>query len=256
MMKRELKWSAMSFALALVCGFSAAPAFGVIIVNSSAPTGAAAVIAQPNGGGDIRDPSYTATSRRAIGSTFNLQGLEPPFALNAITMKLRVGTEAETPIVGSSWVASVFTLSADNDGTPDAYLNAASDKRTAVGTMPALTFSADNFITFVLPFDVSIVGGGQNYGFMVDFASSNANNAISGSNTGWVGSGSNERGDTFGLVQTTNEDSYALWSGGGDDIIFWLGHVEVEEVPEPSSFILAGIGLVGLIRITRHRNRE
>jgi hypothetical protein len=175
-----------------LCAVMVAPAFGTIIVSGSAPTGGAAVIAQPHGGGDIRDPFYTsASNRRAIGSTFDLNS-ESPFVLNAITMKLRVGTEVEAPIVGSAWVASVFTLSADNDGTPDAYLNSAGDKRTAVGTMPALTFSADNYVTFVLPFDVNI-NAGQQYGFMVDFASANANNVINGSGNGWVGSSKKHR---------------------------------------------------------------
>jgi len=235
--------------MALTCGLLAGnSAFGAIVVNSTAPTGSLAHIAQPNGGADVRDPFYTAAgTRRAIGTTFDLNS-ETAFSMNAITMKLRVGTAAQTPIVGSSWVVSVFTLTTDSDTTPDAYLNVAGDKRTAVGTMPTLTFAAvdgqtvDNFVTFVLPFSVSI-SAGQQYGFMVDFASANANNALTGSGTGWVGSSNNERSDAYGLVQATAEDGpYTLWSAGGDDIIFWLGSFQETAVPEPSTVTLLALG--------------
>jgi len=235
------------FAVVLALIVGTANAALVTTQSASAPTDNV-VISQTAG-------AYSSPFRweRPAGTDRNPRDLGQSFLVGAGGLVLdkisvNIATLASSAYDGGSVTMDIFTLTDGSDFTPD------SNVATESGTLPAgMKSSFDGGDTY-LTFDVTDVtlSAGQQYGFLLMHG---AQQSI-GDNMLLESQANSAYTDGIGIVREqrgTGGDNYmeaTVWVGSSQpaDVQFYL-----QEVPEPSAFFLAAVGLLGVAAGGRRR---
>jgi hypothetical protein len=226
-MKRELKWSAMSSALALTL---TVPAFGVVITSSQTAPSTNVIISQPS----FSDTS-DFTSSRNWGQSFITPSV---VTLDKITMAV-----AQSSVHAAQEMTLTFGTVVDADGQ-----NADADIITTISTTHDF-FSVGGapgtwYITFDIP-DFTTVANG-NYAFEVHLDSGGGIDGSDGAR--FLGGGGAYADGSF--IKRELPSTYPD-QGDNHDLLFFIQ--EAPAVPEPGSATLACMGLLGLVGFARRR---
>jgi hypothetical protein len=179
------------------------------------------------------------------------------FTLDKITVYMSPGNNAATFNSNLSMQIRVYPYGGGAAEPPSALPG--TPILTDTGTLP--TNFVNNTFQYVT-FDVTntALTANKDYLFLVDFTSAIA--PLSGFSSSFVGTlYGNGSGASYPnaihriwIERATTHNGDPDWTsgdGGTDDIIFY-----VQTVPEPSTFVLGGLGLVGLVGYMRKRRNQ
>jgi hypothetical protein len=222
-------------AISLVFILFAAPAFSAIITVDD--TGAApstnVVIQQltQDGVGDMRRTSDVTTSWRDFVQTFTAPS---NFTLDKISVL--IGQDVPFPTNGQ--VLKIDLFSTASLGTPSG-TSLLSGGET--GTTPSYTSNTERWMTFDIA-DTALTSSGL-YGFRIGFNATGSTNRLGG--------GTNDFGGVYYSGENPYADGRIFRITGGSTITAGyenrdMGFVLQGVVPEPQSFLLAGLGVLGM----------
>lgn len=222
-----MKINFIPLAATAVFGLATASQAATVVINAAAPTVNNADIASTTS----TATAGSSTTTTAIGQTFTTLANVGGYQLNAVTVQVN----------GTALTARTFNVRVGEVNNVNATLTQYNSSTTESGTLAANTAAANSWITLTLDTPIMLAAS-TGYGFDLSM--------VSGSNTTWLGNSVSVYAGGVRFADTTASTNTGLVrdSSGNRELAF---HLDIVAVPEPSTALLGGLGLLALLRRRR-----